>query len=143
MKFLFLLTLISILSIVYSFNPTTGLRRSRMISNNKSGVRGLTQIIDVLAGISLANQLSNSPMNAKFLSSTLPVAATEVRQGLYREYSVDKVDDSALDANIKTYKTAEETDEGKTKYWAILGVLLAGSFIIPMVQYYWYVADED
>eukprot|EP00595_Chromulina_sp_UTEXLB2642_P003739 CAMPEP_0196765490 /NCGR_PEP_ID=MMETSP1095-20130614/9393_1 /TAXON_ID=96789 ORGANISM="Chromulina nebulosa, Strain UTEXLB2642" /NCGR_SAMPLE_ID=MMETSP1095 /ASSEMBLY_ACC=CAM_ASM_000446 /LENGTH=114 /DNA_ID=CAMNT_0042123617 /DNA_START=216 /DNA_END=560 /DNA_ORIENTATION=+ len=114
-----------------------------MISNNKSGVRGLTQIIDVLAGISLANQLSNSPMNAKFLSSTLPVAATEVRQGLYREYSVDKVDDSALDANIKTYKTAEETDEGKTKYWAILGVLLAGSFIIPMVQYYWYVADED
>ncbi len=29
------------------------------------------------------------------------------------------------------------------QYWALFGVLLAGSFIIPMVQYYWYVAEED
>jgi hypothetical protein len=73
----------------------------------------------------------------------MPVAVVETKQGIYKEYTVDRVDDSALDANIKTYKTAEETDESKTKYWAVLGVLLAGSFIIPMVQYYWYVADEE
>jgi hypothetical protein len=64
-------------------------------------------------------------------------------KGMYREYSVDKVDDSELDKNVKTYKTADETDDSKTKYWAILGVLLAGSFAIPMVQYYWYVADDE
>lgn len=29
------------------------------------------------------------------------------------------------------------------QYWAIFAVLVAGSFIIPMAQYYWYVAEED
>lgn len=73
----------------------------------------------------------------------MPIAALETKQGMYKEYTVEKVDDSQLDKNIKAYKTAEETEESKTKYWAILGVLIAGSFIIPMAQYYWYVADED
>jgi len=29
------------------------------------------------------------------------------------------------------------------KYTAILAVLVVGSFIIPMAQYFWYVKDDD
>lgn len=76
-------------------------------------------------------------------SSSMAVAVTETKQGMYREYTIERKDDSFLDKNVKTYKTAEETEDSKSKYWAILAVLLAGSFIIPMVQYYWYVADDE
>jgi hypothetical protein len=48
-----------------------------------------------------------------------------------------------LDNAKSGFKTAEETGESKSKYWTILAVLVAGSFIIPMVQYYWYIAEED
>ena len=37
---------------------------------------------------------------------------------MYKEYTIDKVDDSALDEIRRGYKTAEETDEGKTKVLA-------------------------
>lgn len=104
----------------------------------------LNDIFDIyLIGLSIALQLNTASMNSPLTSRSMPVAATEVRQGLYKEYTVEKVDDRFKDANTKTYKTADETEDNKTKYWAILGVLLAGSFIIPMVQYYWYVADDD
>jgi hypothetical protein len=29
------------------------------------------------------------------------------------------------------------------KYTALLGVLVVGSFVIPMAQYFWYVRDDD
>jgi len=29
------------------------------------------------------------------------------------------------------------------KYTAILAILIVGSFIIPMAQYFWYVRDDD
>lgn len=129
----------------------------------KHGVRSLTQIFDGLAGkfmlvisqmrsltkpififfigLSLVLQLNSASVNPSFLGkSSMPVAVAETRQGLYKEYTVEiKENDPNLDKNVKTYKSAAETEENKTKYWAILGVLLAGSFIIPMVQYYWYV----
>ena len=43
------------------------------------------------------------------------VAVSEVKQGLYREYTVDRVDDSSLDENKKGFKTAEETEDSKNK----------------------------
>lgn len=49
------------------------------------------------------------------MPSTALVAVAETKQGLYKEYTVDKVDDSALDEVRRSYKTAEETDEGKNK----------------------------
>ena len=92
----------------------------------------------LLTGLSVAVQLSSASLNsdaANWLSSrSMPLAVVETKQGMYRDYTVERVDDSKLDANIKTYKTAEETDDSKTKYWAILGVLVAGSFVIPMVR---------
>ena len=29
------------------------------------------------------------------------------------------------------------------KYTAILAILIVGSFIVPMAQYFWYVKDDD
>lgn len=31
----------------------------------------------------------------------------------------------------------------KGKYTALLAVLIMGSFIVPMAQYFWYVRDDD
>eukprot|EP00596_Hydrurales_sp_CCMP1899_P001580 CAMPEP_0119033148 /NCGR_PEP_ID=MMETSP1177-20130426/144_1 /TAXON_ID=2985 /ORGANISM="Ochromonas sp, Strain CCMP1899" /LENGTH=103 /DNA_ID=CAMNT_0006989645 /DNA_START=229 /DNA_END=540 /DNA_ORIENTATION=- len=103
----------------------------------------MTAIMDTIAGIALAAQLNSGNVNPTFMTRSMPLSVVETKQGMYKDYEVDKVDDSALDEIRKGYKTAEETDDGKTKYWAIFAVLVAGSFIIPMAQYYWYVAEED
>lgn len=42
-----------------------------------------------------------------------------------------------------TFKSKEETEVGRDKYVSVLAVLLAGSFVIPMVQYWWYIRDDD
>lgn len=83
-----------------------------------------------------------SPSNLNSFNS-MPIAASETKQGMYKEYTVETRDDKYLDEIKRGYKTAQETDDSKDKYWVILAVLVAGSFIIPMVQYYWYVAEED
>lgn len=104
----------------------------------------MTALFDGLASLGLASQLNNAVLNTNALNSrSFPVAVKETVQGMYKEYTVDRIDDSALDEVRRGYKTAEETEDSKTKYWAILGVLVFGSFAIPMVQYYWYVAEED
>ena len=33
--------------------------------------------------------------------------------------------------------------KNKGKYTALLAILIVGSFIIPMAQYFWYVRDDD
>jgi hypothetical protein len=99
-------------------------------------------ILDGLASMAVAAQLNSAPVQ-KLNFNSMPVAVKETVQGMYKEYTVDRVDDSALDEIRSNYKTAEQTDDNKGKYWAILAVLMAGSFAIPMVQYYWYVAEED
>ena len=40
-----------------------------------------------------------------------------------------------------TFKSKAATKKGKNKYLGIFVVLLVGSFIIPMAQYFWYVRD--
>eukprot|EP01040_Poterioochromonas_malhamensis_P003752 gene3752-4008_t len=96
-------------------------------------------------GLMIASSLLGSSFHSP-AQDTFPsvmMAAAEVRQGVYKEYTVEKADPLTPDQLKRTYKTADETDTSKNKYWTILAVLLAGSFIIPMVQYYWYVAEED
>mmetsp|Transcript_19353 Transcript_19353/g.18690 ORF Transcript_19353/g.18690 Transcript_19353/m.18690 type:complete len:147 (+) Transcript_19353:103-543(+) len=126
---------------VSSFRCPHSLMKSRVPVNN--GARSMTAIMDTIAGIALAAQLNSGNVNPTFMTRSMPLSVVETKQGMYKDYEVDKVDDSALDEIRKGYKTAEETDDGKTKYWAIFAVLVAGSFIIPMAQYYWYVAEED
>eukprot|EP00978_Attheya_sp_CCMP212_P010552 scaffold25618_cov57-Attheya_sp.AAC.6 len=76
-----------------------------------------------------------------FLSSSNVVAEKVTRQGMYQDYEVDinqQVDDAR-----STYKPAKETKSKKGKYTALLAILVVGSFIIPMAQYFWYVRDDD
>lgn len=83
----------------------------------KSGVRSLSAVLDVMAGISLANKLNSAPKMpiADLSRSSMVVAATETKMGMYKEYTIDKVDDSSLDSVKRNYKTAEETDDSKDK----------------------------
>lgn len=43
---------------------------------------------------------------------------------------------------IGAFKTKEETKEQKGKYSTVVAVLLVAAFVLPMVQYYWYVRDD-
>ncbi|KAM3571449.1 hypothetical protein VYU27_006525 [Nannochloropsis oceanica] len=78
--------------------------------------------------------------NQAFTSATLS-KEVEVRQGMYGEYTVEKTGQQFENAE-GTFKTKEETGENKNKYVAILAVLLIGSCVIPMAQYFWYVKDD-
>mmetsp|Transcript_28486 Transcript_28486/g.69338 ORF Transcript_28486/g.69338 Transcript_28486/m.69338 type:complete len:104 (+) Transcript_28486:316-627(+) len=74
-------------------------------------------------------------------SSSNVIAEKVVRQGLYSDYEVEitqEVDDAR-----STFKSAKETKSKKGKYTAILAILVVGSFIVPMAQYFWYVKDDD
>ena len=98
-------------------------------------------MLEALAELGVAAALnSNSP--ALMSRNSFQVAVTETREGFYKSYDVEKTEQVYDDASSR-FKTAEQTEEGGSKYWAILAVLVFGSFAIPMVQYYWYVADED
>lgn len=83
------------------------------------------------------------PANAVITSMTSIVTSTEeeVKQGLYKEYTVEK-NTQSRDNAASTFKSKEETGENRNKYVAVLGVLLLGSAVIPMAQYYWYVKEE-
>lgn len=61
-----------------------------------------------------------------FFPSSVAVSVVETKQGFYKEYTVDKVDDSALDEVRRGYKTADETEEGKNKVWYPLFNVLLG-----------------
>eukprot|EP01031_Cornospumella_fuschlensis_P024482 gene24482-29591_t len=88
----------------------------------RAGVQSLSAMLDVMAGAALALHLSTSPISAPPthhfpLTSSLPVAVIETRQGIYKEYTVEKSDSNAaaLDNVSRGYKTAEETEESKNK----------------------------
>jgi len=53
-----------------------------------------------------------------------------------------EVKEQAVDDAASTFKSAKATAKGKSKYIGVLGVLVVGSFIIPMLQYFWYVKEE-
>jgi hypothetical protein len=101
-------------------------------------------VLGGIAELSIAAKLATADMRAPVSwDGSMVLSKLETKQGMYKEYTVDIQDDSALDEVRRGYKTADETEDSKGKYWTILAVLLFGSFAIPMVQYYWYVAEED
>lgn len=100
-----------LLEVVSAFRP---------IVNNQirkvNGARSMTAVFDAIAGMALAAKLQTSTINPTALQSrSMSVAAAETKQGMYKEYTVDIKDDSALDKVQRNYKTAEETDDSKTK----------------------------
>ena len=102
------------------------------------------------AAFTIGSSILSSPMANAFdaatpqpftFSSTNIVAEKVVRQGLYNDYEVDIVQER--DDARSTFKGAAETKSKKGKYTAILAILIVGSFIVPMAQYFWYVKDDD
>eukprot|EP00536_Pseudo-nitzschia_multiseries_P002913 jgi/Psemu1/284060/fgenesh1_pg.41_\ len=104
--------------------------------------------VNTMAAIAIGSSVLSTPVIADAMdmqpvfSTTNIVARTEVREGLYQEYEVE-VEDQTLDDARSTFKSAKETKSKKGKYTAILAILVVGSFIIPMAQYFWYVRDDD
>ena len=137
LMYLAIFLLISV-NLVLGFAPVSSSLRSIAIRSNSLNM----MFGDLAANLAIATQLNTQPMSA-LESRSLPMAKIETKQGMYKEYTVETVDDSYLDEVRRGYKTADETEDSKDKYWTILAVLLFGSFAIPMVQYYWYVAEED
>ena len=78
-----------------------------------------------------------------FDSSSNIIAEKVVREGMYKEYEIDVSTPNVVDNADSTFKSAKETKSKKGKYTALLAVLIVGSFIIPMAQYFWYVRDDD
>jgi len=45
---------------------------------------------------------------------------------------------------VNSYRETLQHGKHKSgKYTALLAVLVVGSFVIPMAQYFWYVRDDD
>eukprot|EP00640_Fibrocapsa_japonica_P007746 CAMPEP_0113936614 /NCGR_PEP_ID=MMETSP1339-20121228/3485_1 /TAXON_ID=94617 /ORGANISM="Fibrocapsa japonica" /LENGTH=154 /DNA_ID=CAMNT_0000939145 /DNA_START=40 /DNA_END=504 /DNA_ORIENTATION=- /assembly_acc=CAM_ASM_000762 len=102
-----------------------------------------------IAGVALAAKLLTTPIDTSSLDSLdtlkntpMLMAKTEIREGFYGEYEVELKEEVAENA-ASTFKSKEKTAEKKNKYTSVLGVLLVGSFVIPMVQYWWYIKEED
>jgi len=76
-----------------------------------------------------------------FDSSSTVISEKVIREGLYNDYEVDTT--QQYDDARSTFKGKAETSKKKGKYTALLAVLIVGSFIIPMAQYFWYVREDD
>ncbi|CAB9515959.1 expressed unknown protein [Seminavis robusta] len=103
--------------------------------------------IGAFAAFSIAsNVLAPNAVAVDYHAAALPsstiIAETVTREGVYGEYEVD-VTPQAYDDARSTFKDAKETKSKKGKYTALLAVLVVGSFVIPMAQYFWYVRDDD
>ncbi|CAM9861611.1 unnamed protein product [Chrysoparadoxa australica] len=105
-------------------------------------------LLDPFAAAAAAHLISSTPLDTSLLnnspviaSSTL-LAKTETREGIYGSYEVE-LQEQQRDNAASTFKTQQQTEKGRSKYTSILGVLLVGSFVIPMVQYFWYIREED
>merc|ERR1712032_811576 len=103
--------------------------------------------VNTMAAIAIGSSVLTTPMVADaletqaFFSSTTVVAEKVVREGIYKEY--EALIDQDVDDARSTFKSAKETKSKKGKYTAILAILVVGSFIVPMAQYFWYVRDDD
>uniref|UniRef100_A0A7S2B691 Uncharacterized protein n=1 Tax=Octactis speculum TaxID=3111310 RepID=A0A7S2B691_9STRA len=101
------------------------------------------------AGLAAASLLAASvattavePVSAHAMyDAPMTVAVKETREGVYGTYEVE-IKPQDVDDAAGTFKSKDDTVKGKKKYIAVLGVLLFGSFVIPMLQYFWYVRED-
>jgi hypothetical protein len=140
----------AIVSLALLFNGVSALVPSNVPKTKRPAFDAKRAATNSMAAASIASALVIGPMadavdmamdTPSFGSSSL-VAERVTREGLYREYDVE-VPDQVYDDARSTYKSAKETKTKKGKYTALIAVLVVGSFIIPMAQYFWYVRDDD
>ena len=95
-----------------------------------------------LAAALVSAPVDVSKLNSRLPTTTLAKTRTITREGLYGDYTVEIIDEpNPLDDARSTFKTRAQTKKGKNKYLGLFVVLLFGSFVIPMAQYFWYVRD--
>ncbi|CBN73992.1 conserved unknown protein [Ectocarpus siliculosus] len=131
--------------------PVTGLGGRVSAGRSAASASGPRMMLPMapFAGAAVAHLIGSNPINPEHLVSaksqpTHLVAYKETREGLYGPYEVEVQERAPeTDFGISTFKKKEETEEGRDKYTSVLAVLLAGSFVIPMVQYWWYIRDDD
>jgi hypothetical protein len=88
MRCLLVLTLVVAVS---AFRPTiAGSSSVRRVN----GARSMTAIFDGLGALALAAQLNNN--SPRINRASMPIAVVETKQGMYKEYTVDKEDDSKV-----------------------------------------------
>ena len=140
----------AIVSLALLLNGVSALVPSNVPKTKRPAFDVQRAATNTMAAASIASALVIGPMadavdmamdTPSFGSSSL-VAEKVTREGLYREYDVDLGEQEYDDAR-STYKSAKETKSKKGKYTALIAVLVVGSFIIPMAQYFWYVRDDD
>lgn len=126
-----------------AFNPQVPKAAKKPSFDFKNAAAG------AFAAITIASNVIAMPADAAvdfsyqpstFSSSTI-ISEKVVREGLYQDYEVDIVQQT--DDARSTFKSAKDTKSKKGKYTALLAVLVVGSFVIPMAQYFWYVRDDD
>mmetsp|Transcript_4013 Transcript_4013/g.5611 ORF Transcript_4013/g.5611 Transcript_4013/m.5611 type:complete len:145 (+) Transcript_4013:26-460(+) len=96
------------------------------------------------ASAALAFALGTAPLNPPErvnFGSSIVQAETVTRQGLYKEYTTEI--NEKTESAAGTFKTKEATAKNQDKYTVVLAILLVGSFVIPMVQYWWYIKDDE
>mmetsp|Transcript_1808 Transcript_1808/g.2488 ORF Transcript_1808/g.2488 Transcript_1808/m.2488 type:complete len:162 (+) Transcript_1808:162-647(+) len=108
----------------------------------KKATAGAFAAATLASNIALAPPAQAIDTSIAFGPTTTIVAKTEVREGIYGDYTVDVQEQKYDDAESK-FKSKGETKSKKGKYTALLAVLIMGSFIVPMAQYFWYVRDDD
>tara|TARA_B110000305_G_C19369738_1_gene603829 strand:+ start:568 stop:1101 length:534 start_codon:yes stop_codon:yes gene_type:complete len=97
----------------------------------------------LLTSLLLPSLIFSSPLAPANANANANAATTETRQGVYREYSVDVSAPQTVDNADSYFKDKATTKSNKGKYTALLAVLVMGSFVIPMGQYFWYVKEDD
>ncbi|KAL7536250.1 hypothetical protein ACHAXR_007021 [Thalassiosira sp. AJA248-18] len=139
-----------LVSLALLFSGAEALAPSKVSQAKRPAFNVQKVAVNGMAAAALASALVVGPMadavdmvaDAPSFGSSSLVAEKVTREGLYKEYDVDLGDQTYDDAR-STYKSAKETKTKKGKYTALIAVLVVGSFIIPMAQYFWYVRDDD
>ncbi|GAX10853.1 hypothetical protein FisN_31Hh061 [Fistulifera solaris] len=116
--------------------------------NANKATRPMVEMQKAAAGAFAAFTIASSVLTMSPAANAVPAFPTQVlaekviREGVYGEYEIDLPEQKYDDAR-STFKSAKETKTKKGKYTALLAILIVGSFIIPMAQYWWYVKDDD
>lgn len=135
-----------LLALALAFNAEAFSPQANKASNKPVLSELKKAAVNTMAAIAIGSTVLSSPLpsdavDMSVFSSTTVVAEKVTREGIYGDYEVD-VQQEYDDAR-STFKSAKETKKKKGKYTAILAILVVGSFIIPMGQYFWYVRDDD
>ena len=89
----------------------------------------------------MVSQAADYTIDSPFASTSTFVSEKVIKSGLCKDYEVD-IEQQVDDAR-SAFKEKGETAKKKGKCTALLGVLVVGSFVVPMAQYFWYARDDD